>query len=77
MNTKKDKEYWHEKGTLDRALNKGFHKPHGFFSALTTWTAEGMQKMHVENRAYYLGWTYWDDRDLAIGKPHSSPDDNS
>jgi hypothetical protein len=58
----KDEEYWQTKGEQDRAENRGYHKPHGIFAALTTWTVAGMRKIRKENNAYYLGWTYTTDR---------------
>jgi hypothetical protein len=54
----KDEEYWRAKGEEDRANNRGYHKPHGVFSALTTWSISGMRQQRKENEAYHLGWTY-------------------
>ncbi|MBA2689269.1 MAG: hypothetical protein H0U63_00515 [Burkholderiales bacterium] len=52
----KTSDYWRSKGEQDRAANKGYHKPHGLFSGLITWTVAGMSNAYENNVAYHEGW---------------------
>ena len=58
MDIKKNEEYWRNRGEQDRIQNRKYRKPHGFFSALITWSMSGLRKEREDNLSYDHGWNY-------------------